>query len=103
MTLGFHINLFPGEESEISRLRKAWKNSEENRTAEINMLTWQVKRERERTLTLAERQKKNFGGFQRCERELGKGAHPSRSRPGKNDSARIRNERGGCTQRDRGG
>jgi len=58
MTLGFHINLFPGEESEISRLRKAWKNSEENRTAEINMLTWQVKRERERTLTLAERQKK---------------------------------------------
>ena len=72
MTLGFHINLFPGEESEISRLRKASEKSEEYRTAEINKLTWQVKRERERTLTLAERQKKCAAGFRDASENLEK-------------------------------
>ncbi len=50
--------LFPSEESELSRLRKALEKSEEKRTAETSKLSWQVKRERERILTLAERQKK---------------------------------------------
>ena len=49
---------FPGEESELSRLRKALEKSEENRNAETSKLSWQVKCERERILTLAEWQKK---------------------------------------------
>ena len=64
MALDFHNNLFPaGEESELSRLRKALEKSAENHTAEIKKLTWQVKRERERTLTLTERLKKCAADF----------------------------------------
>ena len=58
MRLGFHIYFFPGDESELSRLRLALEKSEERRIAETNKLSWQVKHEREKSLTTAEKQKK---------------------------------------------
>ena len=64
--------LFPGEESELSRLRKALDKSEENRTAETSKLSWQVKCERERILTLAERQKKCAANLRHASENLEK-------------------------------
>ena len=72
MTLGLYINFFTGEESELSRLRLALDKSEEKRIAETNKLSWQVKHEREKSLTTAEKQKKSAASLRKACEDLEK-------------------------------